>query len=81
MPRSFAKWCASISVHAKPARPQNVRDGYFIEEVGGLGMVAAYGTDEPGAVSNCRWYNFLTRGRRVFRVVLRVADHVAVIHG
>ncbi|MEL1264412.1 hypothetical protein [Pseudoxanthomonas putridarboris] len=58
-----------------------IADGYFIEEIGGMGLLAAYGMDEPGAVSNCRWYNHLTRGRRVFRVVLRVQGITAVIHG
>lgn len=57
------------------------RDGYCIEEVGGLGMVACYGMDEPAAIANCRWYNFLTRGRRVFQVVLRVQGSSAVIYG
>ena len=53
-------------------------DGYFIEEVGGMQMRAAYGMDEPAAVANCRWYNRLTRGRRTFQVVLR-AQHIAVV--
>lgn len=56
-------------------------DGYFIEEIGGMGLRAAYGMDEPAAIANCRWYNRLTHGRRVFRVVLRVQGHMAVIHG
>lgn len=58
-----------------------MRDGYQIEEVGGLGMVANYGSNEPAAIANCRWYNFLTRGRRLFRVVLRVQGITAVIYG
>lgn len=58
-----------------------MRDGYCIEEVGGLGMVACYGMDESAAIANCRWYNFLTRGRRVFHVVLRVQGSSAVIYG
>ena len=56
-------------------------DGYFIEEVGGLGMVACYGMDEPAAIANCRWYNFLTRGRRIFQVVLHVQGTSAVVYG
>ena len=58
-----------------------MRDGYCIEEIGGLGMVACYGMDEPKAISNCRWYNFLTLGRRVFHVVPRVQGITAVVHG
>lgn len=56
-------------------------DGYYIEEQGGLGLLAFYGADEPAAVSSCRWYNVLTHGRRVFRVVLRIQDSVWVVHG
>jgi hypothetical protein len=61
----------------------NSSDGYFIQEQrdGAWVRFAFYGCDEPGAVSNARWYNFLTRGRRVFRVILRVADTVAVVYG
>jgi hypothetical protein len=58
-----------------------VPDGYCIEEVGGMGMVACYGMDEPAAIANCRWYNFLTRGRRVFQVVLHVRGSSAVVYG
>jgi hypothetical protein len=60
-----------------------VVDGYIIEEATSCGMVAFshFGIDEPAAIAACRWYNHLLRGRRVFRVVLRVQDHVAVIHG
>lgn len=58
-----------------------VTDGYFIEEIGGMQMRAAYGMDEPSAVANCRWYNRLTRGRRLFHVVLRVQGITAVIYG
>ena len=58
-------------------------DGYWIQEQrqGGWQHFADYGTDEPGAVSSCRWYNSLCRKRRVFRVVLSIAGNVAVIHG
>lgn len=56
------------------------RDGYIIEEVGGQGMSACYGCDEAAAIANCRWYNLLTRGRRVFRVVLRTGSHLAVVY-
>jgi hypothetical protein len=58
-----------------------MRDGYYIEEQGGMQMRSFYGVDETAAVANCKWYNQLTHGRRVFRVVLRVQDHVAVLHG
>lgn len=57
-----------------------MKDGYYIEEQGGMCMRAFYGVDEGTAIDNCNWYNSLTRGRRNFRVVLRVQDHVAVIH-
>lgn len=58
-----------------------MKDGYWIEEEGGMQMRAFYGCDEPTAIDNCKWYNALTRGRRHFRVILRVQDTVAVCHG
>lgn len=58
-----------------------MRDGYYIEEQGGMHMRAFYGVDEISAVANCKWYNALTHGRRYFRVLLRVQDSVAVLHG
>lgn len=58
-------------------------DGYVIQEATAQGVVdfAFYDLDEPGAVDACRYYNRRMRGRRAFRVVLRVGDSVAVIHG
>lgn len=56
-------------------------DGYYIEEQGGMHMRAFYGVDEIAAVANCKWYNQLTHGRRVFHVVLRIQGIPAVVHG
>lgn len=60
-----------------------VADGYNIQENRGgeWEHFAAYLMDEPGAVSSCRWYNALLRGRRVFRVVLCSGAYLVVIHG
>lgn len=56
-------------------------DGYQVEEVTGQGaqVLACYGLNEPAAVDACRWYNRLLRGRRVFRVVLRIGASVSVV--
>lgn len=57
-------------------------DGYVIEEAAGddCRPFAFYDTDEPSAVSACRWYNRRLQGRRAFRVVLQAGASKAVIH-
>lgn len=57
-------------------------DGYVIQEATGEGWspFAFYGTDEPSAVLNCRWYNRRTQGRRAFRVVLQAGESRAVVY-
>ncbi len=59
-----------------------VRDGYAIEQNDGEGWkaFAAYGVDEPAAINNARWYNGLLRGRKIYRVILRVGGSVVVIY-
>lgn len=69
-------------VAASPGGPV-VSDGYHVEEVSDAGVrsVGFYGTDEPAAIASARFYAFLFRKRRQFRVALRFGHGSAVIYG
>ena len=56
-------------------------DGYIIQEdtLEGWRRFASYGVDEHAARNACRFYNYLLRGKRIFRLALSIGPHLTVI--